>query len=124
MFRIGDVVRFRSADAGYAKYHLCVSNEGHFIYLNSPRAKSFLGDFEIGASEITGVPPTPSGKSIISCTKVLWFSANDLRDMRAAQVGRVTRSVLKRLLFFVEDLATLPPETRDPILDGLGDEVG
>lgn len=123
MFRIGEVVGFRSAEVGKHKFHLCVSHEGHFLFLNSPKPKSFMGDFEIEASQITGVPVHPSGKTIISCTMVMRLDARELSKVGAKRCGQVDASVLRDLFLFVEQLSTLSPETRDAILDGLGDWV-
>ena len=123
MFRIGDVVRFKSADAGYVKFHLCVSLDGHFTYLNSPKSKSFVGDFEIDGALISGVPEHASGRSVISCTKAMQFDRGQLAGLDATKTGEVAKTVLRDLYFFVENLSTLTPETRDAILDGLGEWI-
>lgn len=82
-----------------------------------------MGDYEIDASVITGVPDHESGKSIISCTKAMQFTDADLVALSATKTGAVQTSVLADLYFFVENLTTLTPETRDAILDGLGEWI-
>jgi hypothetical protein len=125
VFRIGDVVGFESAEAGKHKFHLCVSHEGHFIFLNSPKpGRSFLGDFEIQESLITGVPPHPDKKSIASCSLIMRLSDDQLRAIGATKIGEVNKSVLGELFEFVEALPTIAPETKDAILDGLGEWYG
>lgn len=122
--RTGDVVRFYSNDVGKTKYHLCLSIDNHFIFLNSPKRKSFLGDFEIDQAHIVGLPPTPEGKSIASCSVVMQFTDAELKRNGAVVVGTVANSVLRDLLIFVDNLPTIPPEVRDAIVDALGDHVG
>jgi hypothetical protein len=55
VFRIGDVVRFESVVAGKRKFHLCISVRNQFIFLNSPKPKSFVGDFAIDCAHISGL---------------------------------------------------------------------
>jgi len=122
--RTGEVVRFHSPEVGKKKYHLCLSIDNHFIFLNSPKPRTFLGDFEIDGSKIVGVPPTPEGKSIASCSVVMQFTDAELNQMGAVVVGSVANEVLRDLLIFVENLPTIAPEVRDLIVDNLGDHVG
>lgn len=123
MFSIGDVIKFRSDVVGKKKYHLCISFENHFLFINSPKSKQFVGDFTICESDITGVPKGEHDFSVISCNLVLQYSNQDLRDMRATKVGSVKPEAIRSLLIFVEDLTTLPPDTKNAIMDGLGDWV-
>lgn len=124
MFRVGEVVGFYSDTAGKRKYHLCVSIDDHFIFLNSPKPASFVGDFEIDCCDITGLTPTPSGKSIASCNTVIKMTTAELLSYNATVVGVVANCILKDLLIFVESLTTIEEETKNAIIDGLGDHVG
>lgn len=124
MFKTGQIVKFKSDIAGKKKYHLCISMDDHFIFLNSPKPTAFIGDFEIDCADIVGLPPTPEGKSIASCSLVMQFSKQELVTFKAEMIGHVKPSVLKRLLLFVEDLPTIESETKNQIIDGLGDTVG
>jgi hypothetical protein len=99
VFKTGEVVRFTSDLAGKTKYHLCISMDDHFIFLNSPKSKSFVGDFEIDSSDITGLTPTPEGKSVASCSMVMQFTKKDLTDYKAKCVGSVKPVVLKPCSF-------------------------
>jgi hypothetical protein len=124
MFKTGEVVRFRSDVAGKVKFHLCISMDDHFIFLNSPKSKRFIGDFEIQSSDISGLIPTPEGKSIASCSMVMQFTKQDLTNYSATCVGSVKPAVLKALLLFVDGLTTIETETKNQIIDGLGETVG
>ncbi len=120
----GDVVHVFSPYAGKNKYHLCIGNDHFFIFLSSPKTRSFAGDFEIDGSKITGVPPTPEGKSIASCNTVMQIAGSDLRRLGAQVVGKVTLGVMRDLLAFVQHLPTIAPETRDCIVEELMDFLG
>lgn len=121
MFRIGDVVRFESVVAGKRKFHLCVSLQNHFIFLNSPKRKSFVGDFAIDCADIAGLTPTASGKSIAACNLVLNYTDEQLHAISARKVGEVGREAMRGLFYFLENATTIDAETRDALLDGLGD---
>lgn len=121
---VGEVWKFNSHVASKQKYHLCLSIDGYFIFLNSPKSKSYLGDFEIDCAEITGLKPTPEGKSIASCSLVMTFSKSEIAKMNGQRIGSVSNKVLKELLIFVENLTTIEEETRDKIVDALGEYVG
>lgn len=121
MFSIGEIILFHNPVAGKNKLHLCVSFNNHFLFVNSPKAKTFFGDFEFDSSTMKGVPPTPSGRSIVSCNIVLQYTDAELRNMRARSVGSLDPETIRDLLSFVEGLETLAPDDRNAILDGLGD---
>ena len=123
MFAIGDVIKFRSDVVGKKKYHLCISFDNHFLFINSPKNKQFLGDYTIRESDITGVPKGEHKFSVISCNLVLQYSDQDLRDMRATKIGTVKPEAIRGLLVFVEELTTLTADTKNAIMDGLGDWV-
>ena len=61
MFSPGDVVGFWSDIAGKHKYHLCVHEDGLFLFINSPKRKSYPGDFNVLSDEITCLLATPKG---------------------------------------------------------------
>lgn len=67
MAKPGDVVGFWSDIAGKHKFHLCICPTGKFLFLNSPKARSYPGDFHVPCAEIP-LEPTPEGYSVISCT--------------------------------------------------------
>lgn len=121
MFKIGDVVRFESAFAGKRKFHLCVSLQNQFIFLNSPKSKTFVGDFAIDSADVAGLTPTPSAKSIAACNLVLSYTDAELVALKAKKVGEISRRALRELFEFIESTTTIDPETKDALLDGLGD---
>jgi hypothetical protein len=121
VFKVGEIILFNSPEAGKPKLHLCISFSNRFLFVNSPKQKIFFGDFEIDGARLTGVPPTPTGKSIISCNTVLKYTDDELTRLRARAVGSLDADTIRDLLEFVENLETLSPDDRNAILDGLGD---
>lgn len=121
MFNIGDVVYFFSDEAEKKKYHLCVSFDGHYLYINSPKLRSYPGDFIFPSSELDFIEPTESGDSIISCSYITRISDVELRRRRANRVGSVTPSLIKRLYEFIENNDTLSEEDKEIFLSSFGD---
>lgn len=121
MFNPGDVIHFYSQVAGKPKWHLCVSLDGCFLFINSPKVKAYLGDFVVPCSELPFLPLTASGESIISCNIVLRLSDQELRRSKAAFVGSISKSLLLRLFEFLERSEALSEEDREACLDGLQD---
>jgi len=123
MFSPGDVVRFYSYVAGKAKYHLCISLRGHFLFVNSPKSKTFRGDFFVPCSDIPCLEPTDDGRSIISCSFLVKMSDEELRHVGATKLGSCAPRILRDLIKFVEQSPVLSPDEKDAIVDELGDWV-
>jgi hypothetical protein len=121
MFAVGDVVAFWSTEAKKRKYHLCISFNGHYLFINSPKRQPFPGDFVVDCSELPFLTPTPSGKSIISCNLVMHFSAAELKLCDAKRLGAVTPELLGALVNFVMSSPVLSQNEKDSILDAAGD---
>ena len=54
MFRLGDVIRFQSIEANKVKFHLCISLDGHYLFINSPKLTSYPGDYYFRRNPWTG----------------------------------------------------------------------
>ncbi len=121
MFKPGDVVRFHSYVAGKTKYHLCISLSGGFLFLNTYRNRSFSGDLVVPCSEIACLPPTESGKSVVSCSLIIRMDAEALNHGKATKLGVVNNSLLLDIIKYIEVSPVLSGEDKDFVLDGLGD---
>ena len=88
MFKPADVVRFHSIVANKKKYHLCLNLNGKFLLINSPKSKIFRGDFVVSCSEIDCLPPTESGKSVISCSLLISMTDAELKHLKAERLTR------------------------------------
>lgn len=124
MFSPGEVVRFRSYVAGKTKYHLCISIRGAFLFVNSPKEKTYAGDFIVSCTEFPFLEPTESGKSVISCSLLVKMTEAELSHTRACCIGKVSPKLLREVIKFVEGSPVLSPEDKDFVLDELGDWVG
>jgi hypothetical protein len=122
MFNIGDVIRFHSSEAGKRKFHLCISMNGQYLFLNSAKLKSYPSDYIVPASEFPFLPQdTPD--TIISCSLVLKKSNEELRRCGAKCLGSARRETLLGLIRFIEKDRALPEAVKDEIFDGLGDWI-
>jgi len=120
MFNIGDVICFYSDEAGKRKFHLCISINGHYLFLNSAKLKSYPSDYILPATEFPFLPQnTPD--TIISCSLVLKKSNEELKKRGAKRLGTAKRETLLGLINFIERDRALPEAVKDEIFDGLGD---
>lgn len=123
MFALGDVIRFASIEAGKTKYHLCISLDGNFLFINSPKSTSYPGDYLIPCSELPFLPPTPSGQSIISCTLVMKKTDSELRRCNAKKVGSVSLDVIRGLVKFVRSSPVLTDDEKDAFFEAAADWI-
>ena len=123
MFALGDVIRFASIEAGKVKYHLCISLEGHFLFINSPKLITYPGDYLVPCNELPFLAPTPSGQSIISCTLVMKKSDSELRRCGAKKIGSVSLGVIRGLVQFVKLSPVLTEEEKDAFYEAAGDWI-
>lgn len=121
MFSPGDIVLFHSEEAAKAKYHLCVNQNGSFLFINSPKAKSYPADFSVPSTEIDCLEATSEGYSIVSCTHLTVVDDAVLRRLRAKKIGDMPNRVLLRLIAFVEKTPVLSTEEKESIISGLAD---
>lgn len=63
----GDVFLWHSDIPDKEKFHLCLSHEFDFVFLNTPKDVRFRSDFEINADDIHFLKPTKVGFSAVSC---------------------------------------------------------
>src|SRR5712692_11820290 len=108
MFSPGDVVWFLSGKANKPKFHLCISREGHFLFINSPKKKAYPADFNVPCADLPFLDPTSEGYSIISCSFVIQQTTQELRTCKARKKGAVSTKVLLRLIAVVEKTPVLP----------------
>lgn len=123
MFKPGDVVGLHSEVAGKRKYHLCIHVGGGFLFLNSPKVRSYAGDLLVDCDEFPFLPATDNGKSVISCSMVLRYTARQLARGKAERLGACSKNLLMTLIREVEASEVLSDEDRDFLLDGLSDGI-
>lgn len=123
MFAPGDVIGFWSEESGKRKFHLCISLDGHFIFLSSPKVKVYPTDLPVSCSEFPFLKPTPSGFTIISCVAVMKKSNAELARCGATLKGRVSKELMRRLVDFVMKSPVLSEEDREKFLVAAGDWI-
>ena len=121
MVAVGEIVHFYRHEAGKAKFYLCVSRHGHFVYLNTHR-KRRAGSFVVDCSRLP-LDPSDTGKSEVSCTKVMKFSDGQLTRFKAKPFGRVDKAFLMDLVEFAETCDALSPEDAEHLIDGISEAV-
>ena len=110
IFDVGDILHFYSSQAGHPKYHLCVlkiinGNAAVFLYLNSN--EGFAADFIVSDTEIPCLPPSKTGKSIISCSQLVRANERQLKLYKAKKIGRLDKKIAMNLLKFVKTIDAL-----------------
>jgi hypothetical protein len=123
MFVPGDIVGFYSPEARKHKYHLCISIDGHYIFLNSPKPKMWPADFYVANGDLPGIPPTATGQSIVCCSTVMQKTNVELRSAGASSKGRCSNDLLRRIVGFVENCVVLSEEEKEAVIGGLADWV-
>jgi len=121
MFGVGDVIAFESVEAGKRKFHLCISFDGHYLFINSPKPRVYPGDFIVDCKELPFLTPTSSGKSVISCSLVMKKSEAELTQSRAKKLGSVSHNLLSDLIKFVQASPLLTEDEKDAIIEAAGD---
>lgn len=124
MARPGEVWGFWSEEASKRKWHVCVSLEGCFLFLNSPKLRPFPGEFTIDNADVPFLPPTENGQSIISCSIVIRMTDDELKAAGGQCYGDVDNALLRRLLPFLQTTPTLVEEDREAVTEGLLDWLG
>ena len=113
----GDVFRwYRSPPIDKEKYHLCLTFDYDFTFLNTPSDKAHRLDVEIAASDMRFLKPTPTKFSSVSCTKLQDIAeVHRFRSFRPVLVGTLASDVLCDLLDYIARLGTTSGEEAERI---------
>jgi hypothetical protein len=121
MFSVGDVIGFYSRAAGKHKFHLCISLNGHYLFVNTQDHRAFHASCVFPCSDFPFLSPTESGLSAVSCSIIMKMTDADLRRCGAVKKGSVSPVVLKKIIEFVRTTDAIPDEDRDEFLETVGD---
>lgn len=122
--QVGDIVLCDSPIAGHAKYHICVlacGREGQaacFLFLNS-EGRVWKGDSVFENGDFPFIPPSRTGKSVVSLSLLVRYDEKKLRLYRAKKIGRLSLSVARRLESDVRLGKALPEADKKIVLAGL-----
>jgi hypothetical protein len=122
MCRTGDIVEIYSATVGYPKYHLCIEPENDsvaakFLFLNSEGG--YEADFVVPDDEVSCLPCSPTGETVISCSQLLRINRRQRRLFNAKVKGQLDKKVAAKLVSHVEQTAVLPAIERRLIVTAL-----
>jgi hypothetical protein len=123
MFSPGDIVGVYSHEAGKHKFHLCIGVNGHYVFVNSPKAIVRPADLYVDNSELPGLMPTATGKSIICCNLVMQKTDAELRSSGAVRKGTCEVALLRKIIKFVEACYVLSEEEKSTVVDGLAEWI-
>jgi hypothetical protein len=115
MFEVGDIVRFYSPTAGKQKFHLCLGQRGEFpvfafLHLNS--GTGYRGDLTLDDGLVPGLPPSPTGKTVISFSIVVQMNKEQLAKFDAQKTGAIDSHLAGDLAGFAKTLTVLSHSDR------------
>ncbi|MCB1528245.1 MAG: hypothetical protein KDJ45_11140 [Hyphomicrobiaceae bacterium] len=127
MFDVGDIVQIYAPTAGKNKYHLCVccanvDGVEKFLFINS--GSGYKADFVVKDGEIDGLPKSPTGDSIISCSIVVRHNQQQLKLYKAKKLSVIKTTTAKKLILFISESNALPLRQREEIKLSLEKLVG
>lgn len=115
----GDVFRwYRPPPIGKDKYHLCLSFDYDFTFLNTPSDRAHRLDSKIAASDMRFLKPTSTNFSSVSCTNLQHVEHVDrFRSFKPVFIGTLATNVLFDLLDYIRHLGTTTEEESDRLSD-------
>lgn len=122
MFSAGDVVRFYSTTASKPKFHLCLGEgvEGPkfaFLFLNS--GSGFRGDCVLTDGVIPGLPPSPTGETVVSFSQIVRIGEEKLTKFGATKTGSIDGMAAATLAAFADTTLVLNRSERTFVVAAL-----
>lgn len=122
MFEVGEIVEIFAPTAGKKKYHLCVCSANEhgvqgFLFINS--GQGYDADFVLDDAQISCLPLSPTGNSVISCSLIVKYTSHQLGVYRARKLGSLDRSIALLLATFIETTRALPKSDRETLAANL-----
>lgn len=122
IFSPGDIVRFYNPQAGKDKYHLCViahtdDNAAGFLFINSK--PGWEGDFVVKDGEISGLPESPTGQSVVSCSQIIRMTEKRLQIFKAEKVSDFSPALARKLATHIKETPTLTDKEKKAVQAGL-----
>lgn len=96
---------------GKRKYHLCISYDYDFVFLNTPKDRRYPSDFHIAASNMRFLKPTETRFSSVSCVELQAIGTQARFHARCPEhLGNLATDVLFDLTRHICNLRTTVPE--------------
>lgn len=100
------------------KYHLCLSFDYDFTFLNTPSDRAHRLDLKIAASDMRFLKATPTNFSSVTCTTLQHVGqVTRFRSFKPILIGTLASNVLFDLLNYIANLGTTTGEESDRLFD-------
>jgi hypothetical protein len=110
MYEAGDIVRLYSTIAGKEKFHLCLGrteNETIFAFLFLNSSSGYKGDCVLDDGQISGLPKSPTGKSVVSFSQIIRIKEEKLVVLSATKIGAIDAHLAGELAAFAKEVRAL-----------------
>lgn len=107
----------------HKKYHLCVLECGEdgtaacFLFLNSK--SGWNGDCVLQNTDFPCLPPSKTGKSVVSFSNMVRYNPRKLKIYRAEKIGTIPKKTAQKLKDFAKTVPTLNKKEHLIVLNGL-----
>jgi hypothetical protein len=121
--QVGDIIHCDAPITDHPKYHICILECGSdgkaacFLFLNSN--PGWKGDLVFDNASFPCLPPSETGKTVVSFSLVPRYNAVQLAKYRAKIVGKIDAKVARQLEAFAKQVPTLMEDDRKTVLRGL-----
>lgn len=104
----GDVLAWYSDVAGKVKFYLALSWNLDFVYLNSPKRRTYRENFHIPSPLIPFLDATPEGYSVVSCSHLVTINSEErLARLKPSLKGALDLGTMRTLLSHINAIGTL-----------------
>ena len=123
-FVAGEVWLWYSHIANKDKLHLCVSAEGLFLLLNTPKQKRYKADLTVPCATFPFLKPTECGESTVSCSTLVRETPAYVASRRGRMLGTASGAFLRQLHAHLKGSDGLIDEEKDLVVEELYNHLG
>jgi hypothetical protein len=123
-FQLGDIVEIYSPIAGKTKYHLFVvkmSDFGVSLFFFFNSKSGYDAEISICPDDVSGLPPSPTGDSVISFNMFIRYGEEKLTKFRARKIGKLSAAKTKEVIECASLTPALPFKDRKVLKEILVD---
>ncbi len=115
----GDVFAwYRPEPIGKRKFHLCLSYDYDFVFLNTPKDKFFPSDYHIKAVDLSFLKPTATRLSSVSCANLQAVGSDtQFRSFKPERLGNLATDILIEVLEHICNIGTATGEEIERLSD-------
>ncbi len=114
----GDVFHWNSVVARKEKYHVCLSWDYDFLFLNTPKDTRWYADFEIRSDHLHFLKPTSQNFSAVGCRQLQKVGDEaTFNRFHPQHQGNLRTPILIKLICHVSSLRTLETEDAERLTE-------